>query len=329
VLVRCCSSLSSRVDGPIHELFPTLFPPDLHAQRVLKVGDSCGHGTGQRRGRARLQHGHCGRQTDAARYWGQGPEWRGSCAVKSSSGSPNPIPFSFTVVALAMEYIFAAQGLRIPSAAVDIIAKNSFASLTGCPTECAYAVSTFPSPCSPVPVALGNRNGAICTAPSAPDYLTQIGSDSVPPSCASSPSPPVIGPLIAPNFFDTKDACKQGFQEQFNSFSAISESETPNACPVAQAKALVAALATTSDSLTQAYAFRAFLLQPCVGDFNTLNTFNGFTATGFSGLFSAEGGEVVVSRFNSSFVPAWSKAEINFCINAFNGGQPVGASCVG
>lgn len=327
-----CSSLSSQVNGPDPRAPPHL-PPDVHAQRVLKVGDSCGHGTGHRRGHARFQHGHCGRQTDSARYSGGGGSrvaWGRVCA---SQGVPqrlteNPLPLlSFTVVALLMEYIFAAQGLRIPSAAVDIISKNPFASLTGCPTECDYAVSSFPSTCSPIAIAQGTRTGALCAPPVGTDYSADlITNGAVPPSCASSPPPTFV--QVAPSFFLTK-ACNPGFQAQLDSFDAITAAETESACPVAQAKALVAALAATTDSLTQAYAFRAFLLQTCVGDFNTLNTFNGFTATGFSGLFSPEGAEVVMSPFNTSFVPAWSKAEINFCINGFNSGQPVGTSCVG
>ena len=121
-----------------------------------------------------------------------------------------------------------------------------------------------------------------------------ITNGAVPPSCASSPPPTFV--QVAPSFFLTK-ACNPGFQAQLDSFDAITAAETESACPVVQAKALVAALAATTDSLTQAYAFRAFLLQTCVGDFNTLNTFNGFTATGFSGLFSPEGAEVVMSPF--------------------------------
>lgn len=83
-------------------------------------------------------------------------------------------------------------------------------------------------------------------------------------------------------------------------------------------------LENSRDVVEQTMWFRAFLIQHCIGYFNTLFAGNGLTYTGFGGLLSAEGTEYITSPFDVNAVPSSKKVAIPFCVNGLNGGRPDG-----
>lgn len=123
------------------------------------------------------------------------------------------------------------------------------------------------------------------------------------------------------------------YADLYTQFSCNSPRGTParilNANLARVAEVLAADLAAATNAVEEAIIFRAFLIQNCSGAFNPLFTGDGFTATGFGGLFSPTSSEYIVSPFYQENVPEKAKAAIPFCINGQNNGRPnPDGSCV-
>ena len=82
-------------------------------------------------------------------------------------------------------------------------------------------------------------------------------------------------------------------------------------------------LATTQNAMQQALLTRAMLLQSSMGNFNTLFSGNGFTATGVGGVFMPTSTEYLFTPFNATLIPPGKGFDsVAFCLNGVNGGLP-------
>jgi hypothetical protein len=201
----------------------------------------------------------------------------------------------------------AAFGLNIPPSVGSILSETSFADLTGCPAECDYIDPNFPTT-GFVPVLPGTRD---------------------PVSRVCQPKDGAEGfDLTAPSFFEIDAGlCNKVWNDAQKRFSEISGETCSYAKVVEGAGQLATDLENASSDKDKAIIVRAFAENGCFGDFNPLNTFNGYTATGFGGLFAQTVSEFISSPFDWAKLPKQAYRVIDFCISGKNGGRPVGGKC--
>lgn len=166
-------------------------------------------------------------------------------------------PFNANIEALSptwsavrdfFQWVFHPLGFNLTDAALAVLTSNSFAQLTGCPAQCTYAPSSFPSAAFPAPVIVQNRTGANeCPDPS------------------TLPGPAVT--LTAPTFFITDSELCTGLKgrtwtDKQSAMAAFFPNGTCSPRQVLQAGVLMTQqVAATKDAIEQALWFRAFLLQ--------------------------------------------------------------------
>lgn len=233
----------------------------------------------------------------------------------------NPLTPTWPNVRDYFSYIFQDIGLAIPAAVVPVLESLTEQELTGCPTQCAYTIAAFPGPGpASVPLTVQPRapDGG---CPSSQELLASTG------FVAALEAPTAVertSPLCTGNSAGGK---ARPWVPKIDSLAAVSAQRGTGACTraasLAAARLLKAQLAATAgDAIEQAQWFRAYLLQTCNGEFNTLFSGNGFTYTGLGGLLSATASEFIVSPFNASQLGPGARASVGFCINGLNGGQP-------
>jgi hypothetical protein len=222
--------------------------------------------------------------------------------------STGPVSPTWTeVVAAYNEALGQCCQVRVPPAVAPVLDASTFRDLSGCPTQCTYKAIGFPSDAVASPVV---------TAP-------RVDRDCPPPGDVAH-----AGPLINPNFFAAdSDMCSELWKPHFEAFAAIyADGCTPDAI-VTASKLLGKELKEALSVEDQAVIFRAFVLQGCDGDLNPVNAGNGFTATGFGGLFTPTSSEFITSPFAWASLPDVSRDNVFFCINGKDGGQPVDGTC--
>ncbi|PSC74537.1 protocadherin-related 15 [Micractinium conductrix] len=216
-------------------------------------------------------------------------------------GGMPPSMATWDIVRAFYEQVYQEQGLVVPHQALGVLKTTTFADLSGCPAQCAYAVPAryYPNANYTSPLVVLPR-GADGKCPPAP-----VG---------TKPTPPTA-------FETTSELCSDEWKEAYNATASLFP---PQCSPEANAEAGagLARLVNATDGPTpQALLFRTFLMQYCAGDSNSIWSGDGYTYTGTDGTLAPLGTEFLVSPFNVS----WSEgaiASIPFCISATNEGRP-------
>lgn len=209
------------------------------------------------------------------------------------------------VVAGYNQALGACCGVRIPAAVVPLLDAATFRELSGCPAQCTFVATGFPSVAYPSPVVSGPRDGS---------------GQCVPPAGAGAQVNPTYIDDISPLCDDTWKALMARY------YAVYQPGCTPDAV-VAAAKLFAEDLEAAASDAEAAVVVRAFAAQSCSGDFNPLFTGNGFTATGFNGLFAPTATEFVTSPIQWARLPSAAKATVYLCINGKDGGEPVNNAC--
>jgi hypothetical protein len=202
-------------------------------------------------------------------------------------------------------------GVAVAPGVAAVLASSTFREISGCPASCDYVNPKFPSAEGPMPLLVGKRTGP--------------GGACVPPEGA--------GRAVGPSFADAASPlCSDAWRALFDRYAAAYAAGGAAACSseaiVAAAKLLAEDLkAAGGDPAAQAVAVRAFAVLGCSGNFNPLFTGNGYTATGFGGLFSPTVSEFITSPFDWDKLPSSAIRVIDMCVNGKNGGRPVDGKC--
>ncbi|KAL4444284.1 hypothetical protein ABPG75_012021 [Micractinium tetrahymenae] len=216
-------------------------------------------------------------------------------------GIPTLAP-TWTALADYFAYVFSSDNLEVSNASIAILDEEFFGELTGCTPECAYKWRRFPE---------GNRTTALYTQPRWDNGTCP------PPQRGSQRTEPTA-------FEETSKLCDQEWQDALNATQGLFPVRS---CTFDQNAAAGRGLAqllreAQGDARKQALLFRAFLIQYCPGNFNTIFSGNGFTYTGVSGMLSPLGTEFISSPLLVSAWPDGEHAAIPFCISGTNGGRP-------
>jgi hypothetical protein len=244
-------------------------------------------------------------------------------ALQSQRFGSNPFSFVASIgpisptwtksVAAYNEALGPCCGVRIPRAVAPVLDATTFGELSGCVPQCTYEALGFPSQAAPNPVVIGTRDA---------------NGQCVPPAEGA-------GALVNPTYFvddagkdDPASAgCNQRWRELCNAFATIYVNGCTSDAVGAAGKLLAQELDASPNVEDQAVIFRAYSAQACSGDFNPINAGNGFTATGFGGLFTPTSTEFITSPITFASLPSYAKETVFLCINGQNGGQPVDGKC--
>ena len=221
-------------------------------------------------------------------------------------------------VKLFYEYVYASLGLVIPDAAIAVLQSATFRTLTNCPAQCSWhALQGYPTP---FPTLYANyktpatrASNTTCNLPNGTDTNTTDWV-AVPPSSIDATELGYCNEVWkkAVRDFEAKDPgfklLPQGCSRDF-------------ALGYKMAAALKELLASTSNPVQQAAYVRLFVSFGCQGNFNSLFTGDGYTATGLGGAQATEASEWLFSPFLPKSLAPGGFGTAQFCLGT-NGGLP-------
>ena len=195
-------------------------------------------------------------------------------------------------VKLFYEYVYASLGLVIPDAAIAVLQSTTFRTLTNCPAQCSWhAMQGYPTP---FPTLYANYK--------TPATRASLTTCNLPNGTDTNTTDWVAVP---PSSIDATELgyCNEVWNKAVRDFVAKDPGFKQNGCSrdfalgYKMAAALKELLASTSNPVQQAAYVRLFVSFGCQGNFNSLFTGDGYTATGLGGAQATEASEWLFSPF--------------------------------